>query len=69
MKWTSTKPTQPGAFFYQLAGKGLRLAMVFKKDGELHVHLTGTYMEYPISALSGLWAGPISEPVYAGEDQ
>jgi len=69
VEWTFAKPQQPGAYFYRIGSK-LSLAMVAwhgaRYKGEFRAHLTGTFMDYPLSALSGEWAGPIPEPTYTG---
>jgi hypothetical protein len=66
MEWTFTKPTKEGAYLYRIGQNRLRAAMIFwhgaKYKGELRAVLTGTYMDYPLSALSGEWAGPIPVP-------
>lgn len=65
LKWSFRKPTKEGAYFYRAPNKDVRLATLFWKGGknkELHAYLTATYMEYPLSALTGEWAGPIAEP-------
>lgn len=67
MEWTFTKPTQPGAYFYRLAGQpGPQLAGVYwhgkNQNRELRARLTGTRLEYPVTVLSGEFAGPIPEP-------
>jgi hypothetical protein len=62
LKWDFHKPTKEGAYFYRPPAKERGMAIVFWKKGELRAQLTGTYMDYPLSALSGEWAGPIPEP-------
>ncbi len=62
LEWTFKKPTQPGAYFYRLSGKQGQLVRIDWKKNELVARLTGTNLEYRLSALSGEWAGPIAEP-------
>jgi hypothetical protein len=66
MEWTFRKPTEEGAYLYRIGEHGMRAAVVSKhgsgKNGELRAKLTGTFMEYSLSSLSGEWAGPIPIP-------
>ncbi len=65
LKWTAHKPTKEGAYFYRAPNNAVQLAQVFWASGknkELRARRTGTTLEYPVSALSGQWAGPIPGP-------
>ncbi len=69
LQWTFRKPTDQGAYFYRLSGESYKLAKVFWKNKELRAKLTGTYHEYPLSAMSGQWAGPIVPPEGTFDDR
>jgi hypothetical protein len=68
LEWTFIKPNKPGPYLYRVTGKEIQGAIVFEhglgRNKEFRAKLTGTYMDYPLSALAGEWAGPIPEPVY-----
>jgi hypothetical protein len=63
MKWTNTKPTVPGFYWFQSRGGRKRVVEIRKDPStrKLYVTHTGTVLE-ELSGDGSRWAGPIPEP-------
>lgn len=68
--WTTTKPTEPGYYWYWNEAVGLGIVLICKRSEDLIVWSHGLAQ---FSHLRGLldttkWAGPIEEPKESNEN-
>lgn len=59
LKWTSTKPTKPGWYWWRTVTTQPGVYEVYHANGTLKVYWPKIEK---VSAIEGEWAGPIPEP-------